>query len=71
MFLAQCWGKDGSGRDNHARVARMNDKLKARGVITWFDADRMVGNIQQQMAGGIDSTSCMLIFITEAYHDKV
>ena len=71
VFLAHCWGKDGSGRDNHARVSRMNDKLKARGVTTWFDADRMVGNIQQQMAEGIDSTCCMLIFITEAYHDKV
>ena len=71
VFLAHSLGKDGSGRDNHARVSRMNDKLKARGVITWFDADRMVGNSQPQMAGGIDSTCCMLIFITEAYHDKV
>jgi transposase len=61
VFLAHCWGKDGSGRDNHARVSRMNDKLKARGVITWFDADRMVGNSQPQMAVVVCSSSSLVV----------
>eukprot|EP01031_Cornospumella_fuschlensis_P042508 gene42508-51933_t len=49
-FLTHDWGKDELGRDNHARVGKLNALLKAKGFRTWFDEDRMRGDIQQQMA---------------------
>lgn len=49
VFLTHDWGKDEQGRDNHARVSKVNDWLKANGVITWFDSDRMTGRVVQTM----------------------
>lgn len=64
-FLTHDWGKDELGRNNHERVAKVNDHLKARGLITWFDSERMIGNIVSQMCSGIDFTQCMIVFITK------
>jgi CRP-like cAMP-binding protein len=70
-FLTHDWGVDGSGRNNHARVSRINDMLKARGIVTWFDEERMEGNIQLQMCAGIDQSSVCVVFITRNYIQKV
>jgi len=43
VFLTHDWGKDTEGRDNHKRVSRINVALQKRGIITWFDEDRMEG----------------------------
>ena len=32
------------GQDNHARVSAVNDELKKRGYLTWFDNDKLSGN---------------------------
>ena len=48
-FLTHDWGKDELGRDNHQRVLKINAYLKNRGLITWFDSDRMIGEIVAQM----------------------
>ena len=42
VFLTHDWGKDEQKRDNHARVSKVNDWLKANGVITWLDNRRFV-----------------------------
>ena len=42
-FLTHDWGTDSLGRKNHDRVAAINVALKKRGVVTWFDSDRMTG----------------------------
>ena len=43
VFLTHDWGEaDELGRNNHATVARVNAGLKERGLVTWFDSDRMV-----------------------------
>ena len=34
-FLSHDWGRDGSGRNNHARVSIINDMLKKKGIVTW------------------------------------
>ena len=41
------------------------------GYKTWFDEDRLRGNIDTQMAKGIEQTKCVIVFITQKYYDKV
>ena len=48
-FLTHDWGDDELGRSNHARVAEVNRLLKAAGFVTWFDEDRMQGDIVSQI----------------------
>ena len=71
VFLSHNWGKDEKGRDNHARVKKINTLLKARGVTTWFDEGDMAGNIMQAMAKGIEGASIVLVFVTRAYIEKI
>ena len=70
-FLTHSWVKDAMGRDTHARVSRINDYLKARGMATWFDGDRMEGEIVDQMVKGIDQSAVLVVFVTKAYIEKV
>ncbi|EOD41046.1 hypothetical protein EMIHUDRAFT_222110 [Emiliania huxleyi CCMP1516] len=70
-FLTHSWVKDGKGRDTHARVSRINDHLKARGMVTWFDGDRMEGEIADKMCEGIDDSAAIVVFVSKAYLDKV
>ena len=61
---------DSEGRNNHERVSLINTALKARGINTWFDSDRMFG-INEKMINGIENTKCMIVFTTQIYIDKV
>ena len=69
VFLTHDWGD--VGRDNHACVAQVNKVLQGLGLRTWFDSDRMIGNVKKQMAQGIDNAQCIVAFITARYIDKV
>ena len=69
LFLSHDWGEDGS--TNHQRVKKINEAIKKLGYITWFDDERMVGNVREKMANGIDNTKCFIAFLTKRYHDKV
>ena len=71
VFLSHDWGKDEYGRDNHQRVSLINDELKARGYITWFDEEKLAGNIDVEMAQGIEQTEGVIAFITRRYYEKV
>ena len=71
MFLSHDWGKDENNRDNHARVAKVNELLKARGFKTWFDNDRMVGDIVGQMCQGVEKSAVFVAFVTARYISKV
>lgn len=70
-FLSHNWGMDQLDRDNHERVKAVNDRLKSAGVKTWFDAEKLSGNIPLQMSRGIDNSDVVVVFITRAYMDKV
>eukprot|EP01031_Cornospumella_fuschlensis_P025679 gene25679-31012_t len=70
-FLTHDWGDDELGRNNHTRVSEVNDTLKEHGLVPWFDSDRMEGNIMAQMCAGIDNASCVVVFITQRYMEKV
>ena len=52
-------------------MKRINDAIKARGVIPWFDEERMSGDTRQKMIEGIENSDVIVVFITEAYRDKV
>ena len=71
VFLSHNWGEDDSGRDNHYRVSLINKELKKLGYQTWFDVDRMTGDIVKQMSQGIEQTEGVLVFITRRYLEKV
>ena len=70
-FLSHNWGVDEHDRDNHERVIQVNETLKKAGIKTWFDAEKLTGNIPLQMSRGIDNSEVVVVFITKAYMDKV
>ena len=71
VFLSHNWGKDESERENHKRVAIINKELKARGFRTWFDEEKISGNINNKMAQGIAQTEGVIVFLTRKYDIKV
>ena len=71
VFLSHDWGRDELGRDNHQRVSLINKELLKVGYKTWFDADKMAGNIDEKIAQGIEQTEGVIVFITWNYHKKV
>jgi hypothetical protein len=71
VFLSHDWGMDERLRSNHLRVKKLNDFLKKHNIITWFDEDRMKGNIRDTMTEGIEMSKCVLIFVTQKYMMKV
>jgi hypothetical protein len=70
VFLTHDWNTDELGRDNHVRVNRINEEMKKMGFRTWFDEERMNGQITQKMIDGIDRSICVIVFITKNYIQK-
>jgi hypothetical protein len=69
VFLTHDWGEKGI---NHRRVSKVNQILKEKyELITWFDEDRMDGDIRTTMTEGIENSMVMIIFITQRYQKKV
>ena len=69
IFLSHDWGEDSI--TNHEKVAKINKALQQLGYITWFDNERMTGDIRDQISHGIENTKCFIACITERYHNKV
>jgi hypothetical protein len=69
-FLTHNWGPQPE-YFNHKRVAAVNRLFKSWGLVTWFDDERMQGQLRKKMAEGIENTQCVVVFITELYRDKV
>jgi hypothetical protein len=71
VFLAHDWGLDELERQNHNRVAAVNKALKSLGFGTWFDSEKMTGDVVDQMVRGIDNSSVVIVFVTQRYMNKV
>jgi hypothetical protein len=71
VFLTHDWSIDELGRNNHERIAAINKALKTMGIVTWFDSDRMTGDVVDQMVAGIDNASVVIVFVTQCYMNKV
>jgi hypothetical protein len=67
-FLTHNWG---SGGINHAKVSRINKQLNELGLRTWFDEEKLTGNIRQGLADAISNSNCFVVFITKEYELKV
>ena len=71
VFLSYNWGNDEYDRDNHQHVSLIDEELKARGYKIWFDEENLGGNIDVEMAKGIEQSLGMIVFITRRYYEKV
>jgi hypothetical protein len=71
VMITHDWSIDEFGRNNHDTNIMLNEALKARSFNTWFDQDRMEGDIVQQMTDGIKNSACVLVSITQRYMEKV
>ena len=71
LFVSHNWGPDSQGRDNHERVATVNKLLRARNMRTWFDEERLRGDVVSQMSSGIDRSHAVLVCVTREYIRKV
>jgi hypothetical protein len=71
FFLTHDWGEDELGRNNHQRVSAINTLLKKQGFTTWFDEDRLRGQIMAQIASGLDRATWVVVFVTQRYCEKV
>lgn len=65
------WGTDELGRNNHVRVSNMNKALQARGIKTWFDEEKLEGDLVQEMERGVRFSQTVVVFITERYMHKL
>jgi hypothetical protein len=71
-FLSHEFGNDCYGRNIHERVGRINQALKARGLITWFDESLPVPTeIAGHVATGINRSRSLVCFFTRGYLEKV
>ncbi|OQS03538.1 hypothetical protein THRCLA_04144, partial [Thraustotheca clavata] len=68
VFLTHDWGTDGT---NHRNVSVINRLLRDKGITTWFDEEKMEGNIKKKMISGIENARCIVVFVTQRYMDKV
>ena len=71
IFLSHNWGKDDLGRNNHVRVSLINEELKKLGYKTWFDEERMSGDIDTKMVEVVEQCKGVIVFITKRYESKV
>ena len=70
-FLTHDWADDELNRNNHKRVAEVNKALKDNGIITWFDSDRLEGDIVTQIVNGIEKSRKVVVFVTSRYMTKL
>lgn len=71
VFFSHDWGVDENQQNNHDRVAKINNYLLEKGVKTWFDGDKMRGDIVEKMCNGINHTKLVIVFVTDNYIKKV
>ena len=70
VFFTHDWNMDELKRNNHTRASKMNKAIQQQGFKTWFDEEKMEGQIKQKMIDGIDHCACVVVFITENYISK-
>ena len=70
VYLTHDGGVDGAGRHTQQRVAAVNAYLRQRGLTTWFDGERLQGNVVDKMGAGIDDSEVVAVFVTQSYIDR-
>jgi len=49
----------------------VNESLKSKGIVTWFDSEQIDGDMVMQTTDGIDKSACVLVAISQRYMTKV
>ena len=70
-FLSHAWDSDSCGRYNHTRVVQVSEALQRRGIKTWVDAERLDLYLNNELSDGIDASKLVIVFVTQAYLEKV
>ena len=68
IFISYAWEKDPqtlARQQSHLR--QLAHDLTLLGFITWLDVERMVGNVDEQMEGNIESSSIAIVICTPRY----
>ncbi|MGI9214409.1 MAG: toll/interleukin-1 receptor domain-containing protein, partial [Gammaproteobacteria bacterium] len=71
VFISYAWEPVGASRtrqQNHLK--QLAKDLYTLGFIAWLDLERMIGNIDQQMEGNIESSRYVLIIGTPLYTQR-
>jgi hypothetical protein len=70
IFITHNWGRNGA---NHQKVIMINNALKngENKLTTWFDEDRMEGDVRSQMVDGINNANVIVVFLTQEYQRKI
>lgn len=71
VFLSHNWGEDEYGWENRDQVSLINTELTKYGYKTWFDDQKMWGNINGRISKGIAHTKGVIVFLKKKYHRKV
>jgi hypothetical protein len=76
VFLSHDWGilldEIEKTFQNHELVKILNQMLKDfSGFTTWLDEEKLSGNIRDEITKGIENSNCVLVFLTQNYHEKV
>jgi len=50
-----------------SHLRQLAHDLTLLGFITWLDVERMVGNVDEQMEGNIESSSIAIVICTPRY----
>eukprot|EP01036_Dinobryon_divergens_P023345 gene23345-31679_t len=71
-YLSYESGKDSYGRPIDDRVARINQYLRSKGLMTFFDDNKIKDpNLMTRVCKGVDSSKVVVCFITKGYIAKV
>lgn len=68
VYLSYSWGY----RKKHQQlVSRINEILLDRGLRTFFDRESLPINVSKQLYAAISNTSCVVLFLSQEYVDKL
>jgi hypothetical protein len=70
-YLSHDWSVDCYGRNVYQRVLKINQALRAKGLLTSFNESQLGADIFTQVCSGIDKSRSIVCFLTRSYLLKV
>ena len=72
VFISYAWEAAGTSKLTHLQtlLIQLADDLTRAGIITWFDKQRMTGDIKEQMRAGIRDSQYVLLIGTHRYAER-
>ena len=70
-FLAHEWGEASTGCKTHARVLKISELLKERGISAWVDANCISDHVREEIISGVGASRKFVVFLTSRYMDRL